>query len=85
MHIIPSGELQGQHPLADHKIHQEQAIAKSLPDDEQLHFNGNGTVSNGHNEGEFIQTQNMQTSCIVQFNSKGAGIQGGSNGCDALW
>ena len=60
IHVIPSGELQGQHPQADHKINQGQTIAKSLPDDEQLHFNGNGTVSNGHNEGEFIYIQNSQ-------------------------
>jgi len=58
IHVIPSGELQGQHPRADHKIHQGQTTQKSLPDDEQLHFNGNGAVSNGHNEGEFIYIQN---------------------------
>ena len=68
--MIPLGELQGQHPQADHKIHRGQTIAKSLPDDEQLHFNGNGTVSNGHNEGEFIYTQNIQLSCICSLIQK---------------
>ena len=70
MHIIPSGELQGQHPQADHK---GQTTQKSLPNDERLHLNGNDTVSNGHNEGEFIHAQNMSQSCMVLFNSKGAG------------
>jgi len=62
LHIIPSGELQGQHPQVDHQIYQGQTTQKSLPDDEQLpcngneqlHLNGNDTVSNDHNEGKFM-------------------------------
>ena len=52
MFRAPSGELQGQN---HHKLHQRQATAKSLPNDEQLHING--VVSNCHNEGEFVSVQ----------------------------
>ena len=48
---IPLGELQAQHQ-ADHKVHQGQAITRSLSADG--HLRTNGVVCNGQHESKFI-------------------------------